>query len=86
MAGNEGSCTVDLSVNGLPAGATATLANTSLTGTKGSSPSTPLTVATTGATPLGTTTFTVTAVRQSNCQGNGDLTGTERDLHRSRLG
>src|SRR5262249_19239753 len=35
-----------------------------------------LTVATAGATPVGTTTFTVTAARHSNCQGNGDLTGT----------
>ena len=28
--------------------------------------------ATTGVTPPGTTTFTVTAARQSNCQGNGE--------------
>ena len=76
IAGNDGQCTVDLSASGLPAGATATFGNTSLTGTKGDSPSTSLTVATTGATPPGTTTFTVTAARQSNCQGNGNLTGT----------
>ena len=76
IAGNDGTCTLDLSASGLPAGATATFGNTSLTGTKGKSPSTSLTVATTGATPPGTTTFTVTAARQSNCQGNGDLTGT----------
>ena len=76
IAGNDGLCTLDLSASGLPAGATATFGNTSLTGTKGDSPSTSLTVATTGVTPPGTTTFTVTAARQSNCQGNGNLTGT----------
>ena len=76
IAGNDGLCTLNLSASGLPAGATATFGNTSLTGTKGESPSTSLTVATTGATPPGTTTLTVTAARQSNCQGNGNLTGT----------
>src|SRR4051794_22541075 len=76
IAGSDGQCTLDLSATGLPAGATATFGATSLTGTKGDSPSTSLTVATTIATPSATTTFTITAARQSNCQGSGNLTGT----------
>jgi hypothetical protein len=76
ITGSDGQCTLDLSASGLPAGVTATFTNASLTGTKGDSPSTSLTVATTSATVPGTTTFTVTATRQSNCQGSGNLTGT----------
>lgn len=61
--GNNGSCTVGLSVTGgLPAGATATFAPPTLTNTANTSLNSTLTIATTSATPVGTSNLTLRAL------------------------
>jgi hypothetical protein len=57
----NGSCTVAMSATGLPAGATATFAPLTLTGTSTGNVFTLLSVATSAATPPSTATFTVRA-------------------------
>lgn len=73
-ANGNGSTNMDIVVSGLPAGAIASPASTTLT----SSPATfTLTINTTAATPTGTSTFTVTVRRAGNnneASGNGTLT------------
>ncbi|HEY6891225.1 MAG TPA: YDG domain-containing protein, partial [Solirubrobacter sp.] len=77
--GNTTTCTITLSASSLPAGATATFGTNPLTMTTADVSST-LKVSTTSSTPAGTYTFTVTAARGSNCQGNGDLTSSTLTL------
>jgi YDG domain-containing protein/Big-like domain-containing protein/MBG domain-containing protein len=71
----NGSCTVTLSVSGLPAGATAGFAPTSLTGTSTGNQFSLLTINTTGGTSTGTSTLTVRATGTGGA-GNDCSTST----------
>ncbi len=74
--GNGVSCTADLSVTtALPTGATASFSPSSVTSTGPNQTST-LTITTTGATPVGSTNFTVQAAGRPGCQSPGTATGT----------
>jgi trimeric autotransporter adhesin len=71
----NGSCTVTLSVSGLPAGAIATFAPGTLTGTSSGNQFTLLSVNTSGPTPTGTSTLTVRATGTGGA-GNDCSTST----------
>ena len=73
FGGNQDPCDLPLSISGLPAGASGSFNPSTI-----SFPNTQstLTVTTSPSTPGATTQFTVTATRNANCQGNGNLTAT----------
>ncbi|MFL5493448.1 MAG: beta strand repeat-containing protein, partial [Gemmatimonadales bacterium] len=71
----NGSCTVTLSVSGLPSGASATFAPSTLTGTSTGNQFSLLTINTPGGTSTGTSTLTVRATGTGGA-GNDCSTGT----------
>src|SRR5205823_2166083 len=80
FGGNATTCNTTLSVTGLPVGATAgwngTAATTvTLAGGGGAQQTATLQISTTGATPPGTSTFTVNAAAGGGCTG-GASSGT----------
>ena len=75
MGGNTTACTVTLSVTtALPSGAVATFSSPNPTTVTNINFSRNLTITSTLATPPGTYSFTVQALRGSNCQGSGNPT------------
>jgi hypothetical protein len=72
VGGNASSCTLTLGTSVLPSGATAVFGTNPLTMTT-ADVVTAFAVTTSGSTPTGTYSFTVTASRGSNCQGNTAL-------------
>src|SRR4029077_15876985 len=75
FGGNATACNTTLSVSSaLPAGRTATFIPASLAGAGGDTKTATLQISTTGATPVGTTNFIVTATAGSGCNG-GNASG-----------
>ncbi len=86
--GNGSSCTADLSVSGLPSGASlGSFSPSSVSGVGGSSPTSTLAINTLGSTVPGSYSFTVTATPTAGCQsgsaaksGNGTLVVASADV------